>query len=387
MTLNIPTGGNIEFSWDNRVDDRNDDSYSTDIVLKLIQPLMRGAGADVATATLRQARRQEHIYILSLKSTVINLVTSAVTAYRRLIQAGRAVEISSRSLQRAQELLAVNQRLIRAGRMAEQDIVQTQANIAERELSLTEARNALDDARLALIDILDIDSGTRIHPTETLDISSVQPDEARSQKLALQNRPDYLIALLVTATLKDSFLVAEDDRRWELDFESSATYRGQGKSISDTYDNLDDDEYHAGLVLKIPLGQTDLDLRRLHERAGIALRRNRLSLAELRNDIEIDVRNAVRVVETQLRRAELARQAREFAEQKLEIEQTKFRAGLSTNFQLVRFEDDLVNSENSEVGAIIAYLNSLTSLDRTLGMTLQTWGIDIDKLATGPEAE
>lgn len=384
MTMKVPTGGNIEFSWDNRVDNRNDDSYSTDIVFKLIQPLVRGAGSDVATANLRTARRQEHIHVLSLKSTVIGLVTSAVSAYRRLIQAGRRMEISTRSLQRAQELLAMNQRLIQAGRMAEQDIVQTQANIAERELRLTEARNALDNARLVLIDVLDIDSGTRIRPTETLDVSSVQPNEARSLKLALQNRPDYLIALLATATLKDRLLVAEDDRQWDLLFESSATYRGQGRSISDTHDNLDD-EYHAGLVLNIPLGQTDLDLKRTHERAGIALRRNRLNLAELRNDIELEVRNAVRVVEIQLRRAELARQAREFAEQKLEIEQTKFRKGLSTNFQLVRFEDDLVNSENSEVEATIAYLNSLTSLDRTLGTTLQTWGIDIDELAVGPD--
>ena len=387
MTLNIPTGGNIEFTWDNKVANRKDDSYSADIMLKLTQPLMRGAGADVATVNLRSARRQEHIYILSLKDTAIGIVTRAITTYRSLIQASRRVEISARSLQRAQELLAMNQKLIRAGRMAEQDIVQTQANIAERELSLTEARNALDNARLALIDVLDIDSGTRIRPTETLDISPVEPDEARSLKLAMKNRPNYLIALLGTANLKDRFLVAEDDRRWGLSFESSARYRAEGRSISDTYENFDEGQFRAGLILDVPLGQTDLDLRRLHERAGIALRINRLHLAELRNDIEIDVRNAVREVEIDLRRAELARQAREFAEQKLEIEQTKFRTGLSTNFQLVRFEDDLVNSETSEVGAIIAYLNSLTSLDRTLGTTLQTWGIDIDKLATGPEVE
>ena len=281
----------------------------------------------------------------------------------------------------------MNQRLIQAGRMAERDIVQTRANIAERELSLTEARNALDNARLTLIDVLEINLETRVRPTEALDVSSVQPDEMRSLKLALQNRPDYLSALLVTATLKDHFLVAEDNRRWGLRLESSARYRGEGRSISDTYDNLDEGEYRAGLVLDIPLGQTDLDLRRLHERAGIALRINRLHLAELRSDIEKDVRDAVRVVEIQLRRAELARQAREFAEQKLEVEKTKFRTGLSTNFQLVRFEDDLVNSENSEIGAIIAYLNSLTSLDRTLGTTLQTWGIDIDQLAVDPKAE
>ena len=66
------------------------------------------------------------------------------------------------------------------------------------------------------------------------------------------------------------------------------------------------------------------------------------------------------------------------SERKLQIERTKLNAGLSSNFRLVRFEDDLVRSQNNEIGAIIAYLNALTALDRTQGTTLDTWGIEMD---------
>ena len=103
-----------------------------------------------------------------------------------------------------------------------------------------------------------------------------------------------------------------------------------------------------------------------------------IRLAELRRAIEIEVRRAVRDVDVRLRRTELARRARALSERKLEVERTKLNAGRSSNFRLVRFEDDLVRSQNNEIGAITAYLNALTALDRTQATTLETWGIEID---------
>ncbi|MEO1926720.1 MAG: TolC family protein, partial [Gammaproteobacteria bacterium] len=86
----------------------------------------------------------------------------------------------------------------------------------------------------------------------------------------------------------------------------------------------------------------------------------------------------------------------ELAEQTLFIENEKLRAGRSSNFELVSFQNSLVTAENSEVDAIIAYHNALTSLDEFLGTTLDTWGIeiqnitrksDINKISDIPEIE
>ena len=75
------------------------------------------------------------------------------------------------------------------------------------------------------------------------------------------------------------------------------------------------------------------------------------------------------------------------SERKLEIERIKLNSRLSTNFRLVRFEDDLVRSQNNEIGAVIGYLNALTELDRTPGTTLDTWRIDIDLPVDGGAEE
>jgi outer membrane protein TolC len=123
----------------------------------------------------------------------------------------------------------------------------------------------------------------------------------------------------------------------------------------------------------------DLTLEQGYISAKVNLDKTELSLAKLRDTIEIDTKDAIRDVETKIKQVALAEQSRKLSEKKLEIETEKMKAGRSTNFQLVSYQNDLVNAQNNELSAVITYLNALTSLDRTLGTTLATWGITIDE--------
>ena len=357
VSLRVPTGGKFVVSW-----------YDTDLSeVRFTQPLLKGGGIAVNTASLKAARLQEELNILALKAAVGSTVTSVIRAYRGYVQAGRRLEIHTRSLQRAKELLATTRVLIAAGRLAERDIVQPEADVARRELGLTEARDSVDAARLALIDILDIDSRTRIHPTETLNVDSVEADIDREMETALRHRPDYRQALLQVERDETELLVARNNRLWDL----SATYSTR---FADTGDSRS-----VELNLNIPFG--DLSPKQRYMQADIALRKARNQLAELRQKIDIEVRDALRKVDVRFRQIELARRTRDLAERKYEIEKGKLGLGLSTNFRVAAFEDDLVSAQNREVETAIAYLNALTDLDRTLGTTLQRWQIDIERIA------
>ncbi len=57
--------------------------------------------------------------------------------------------------------------------------------------------------------------------------------------------------------------------------------------------------------------------------------------------------------------------------------------GRTTNFQLLRIQNDLVNAQVSELGGVIDYLNSLTDLDQVLGTTLMTWKIEVTRKDDG----
>lgn len=353
--------------------------YFSDLRLEFAQPLLRGAGRTVNTASVGMARLAERSNILSLKQAVIDVVSSVAQSYRSYIQAERRVGIRAKSLERARELLAVNELLVRTGRMAARDIVQTQADIAGRELALVAAESALDAARLNLLDILDIDSRTRVRLTDPLDAEPVHgggPQQGVEE--ALRQRPDYLKAVLAVRSAESAVAVAGNERLWDLSVALSATVSDTGGSPGRAVGNPD---YAVGLNLAVPLGPAAVDPReRAWTEAVTALRKARNDLSELRQKIGIEVSNAVRELEISARQVALARAARQLVERKADVEREKLRLGLSSNFQLVAFEDDLVAAQNRELDAVIAWLNAGTALDRTLGVTLDRRGIDFERL-------
>ena len=179
---------------------------------------------------------------------------------------------------------------------------------------------------------------------------------------ALRNRPGYRRALLDAQSAKIGLEVAENERLWDLSLEVDATRRAGGAEPTD---------YGARLNLAIPLFDDRPRVSALRARGDVL--RSERALEELRQQIGIAVRQAVHDVE-------VGRRRRELAEQKLEIERLKLREGLSSSFRLTRFEEDLVRAQNAEVDAQVGYENALTSLDRTLGTTLERWDIRVEQV-------
>ena len=413
-TLRLPTGASIDLVNAVTAGGVGAQGYDNALTLRFTQPLLKGGGIRVNTASLRIARATERIDALVFERAIGDVATAVVVAYRNLLQAEQRVGISARSLQRAGDLLATNRALIQAGRMAELEVVQAEADVAERELVLVGARNRLDAARLALIDILDVESETAIHATEALAVdrarsagaermaehcASAPADGAAQQgaesessagscrpalapiiALALDNRPEYQQALLRVQNAESRLLLARNNRLWDLSATVSMDVDGHADSFGAAFDQsfglVPDDDLRVALRLSVPIG--DIASKQRHVNAAADLAHVRTELAELRQSIDIAVRNAVRDVDARRRQVELAARASELAARKLEAERQKLNLGLTTNVRMILFEDDLVRAQNSELEATIAYLNALSSLDQTLGVTLQTWGLEVE---------
>ena len=366
-SLRIPTGGEFSLSWSHALDGgRADRGMGT---LGFSQPLLRGFGTGIDTAPLRLARLDEQRNTLILRDTVADVIVSTVNAYRALIRADQAVAIDREALGRAERQLEINRSLISAGRMAEREIVQTEAEVANRALALAESENGLTRANAGLLAILDVDSAGGVSPVQRLpSIEQVLPDPVQSLRTALENRNDYRRARVDVAAAEISLRVAENDRLWDLNLIANVSGGGDGER-----------DHGAGLGLAIPLGDRAPKLAAVHARND--LQTARIALAELRQSIRIAVRQAILDVETGYRRVELAARARELAEQTVAVEQEKLSLGLSSTFQLTAVEDDLIGAKTRELDSVIAYLNALTRLDWELGNTLTTWEVDIDDFA------
>jgi outer membrane protein TolC len=77
-----------------------------------------------------------------------------------------------------------------------------------------------------------------------------------------------------------------------------------------------------------------------------------------------EVRTAARAVETNQKRVESSRAARVLQEQRLDAEEKKFAAGMSTNFFVTQAQRDLAVAEVNEVRALADYRRSLVTFER-----------------------
>ncbi len=384
----LPTGARVAIVWDtfrtelSPTPDTPD--YSSSVYLQVDQPLLRGGGLRSNLAALRIARLAEKNSTLFFRDTVMATITSVIFSYRSLLQAKLQLQVAEAALQRAREQLRVNRALVDSGNLPPVEIIQSEADIASQEFNLLTARSTLDTARYALIRLLDVDRDAPLDPTDAVTIPEFTLRLGDAQALAYHNRPDFLELQHSRAMADLNRDVAKNNRLWDLSLNSHYNLAGDGPGVGTAFDRTfshENEDWGVGLSLTIPFG--DLTRQQSYLRARNNSFQAGIDLAEARDTIDIELRDAFRSIQLSRQRVRVAGVARELATSKLEIEKARLQSGQTTNFAIVTFQNDLVRARLNEISAQISYLNALTSLDETLGTTLKTWGIAIVELDDG----
>lgn len=379
-TVLLPTGAQFTFGWQGSQSNiRNQRPAAIgQATFQVIQPLLAGAGIDYNMAPTRIARLQEIGSQLQLKALVIDQISQTILAYRALLQAQEQLRISDEALRRARDLSSVNQALVAAGRLAQVELIQAETSIAQQELSLVGARNAHQQARLALLTLLAVDQSQQIWAVERPAADSARVQLPRALNAAADNQPNYLRSILAIEISRINLDVARNQRLWDLSLVAGSAAGSRTADLARTLEQLSSarNDFNIGLRLNIPLGQIAREQPEVQ--ATVALRQAEIARDAARDQLRQQVEDTVRNIDALRRQAELARRARELAGQQLETELIKLQAGRSSNFQVVSFQGSLQAAESAELSAVIAYSNSLTQLDQVLGTTLDTWRISLN---------
>lgn len=366
--VKIPTGGEVSFGWtsNNQFSNLNDNGSIQSLNLGFSQPLLRGAGTQINKADIKAARLNEQNNILALKSILSETITNAILAYRELLQAQERLKIQQLALKNAEDSLQITQALINAGREAPIAIIQNQASVANQEVSVLAAQNQLEGRKLALLQILDIDQNTKIFAAELPTIKPTILEFNNLKEIALKNQPTYLQSQLNVERSKIEVLLADNDKRWDLNF---------NVSLNNTT-NIPTDVI-TGISLSRSFG--DLSREQRPERSRIELRKAQISLEDSQSTLEIQLADIIRDVNLSFSQVKLAQQATELSEKQLDVEQQKQKLGRGSGiFQIIQQQTALVEARNAELDATINYLNTLTNLDLLLGTTLNTWQVTIE---------
>lgn len=388
----LPTGGRIGVQWYPQNRESNSQTIqgaSAGVSSRLhswrlgfSQPLGKGAGTGIGTMDIREARIRESLDQLNLKSTVMDTVTAVILAYRQFLQSRWDVEINRSALERAKTLLATNTFLISMGRMAAQDIIQSESDLANRELGLEIAKNSYDQARLNLLRLLDLSRDTRVEPVEKLEIPEFSFTEEEVLQKAKQHQPAWLSMVQSLEWTRLHLFRARNDQKLDISLSGSI---GANRTRGDKSVDMSGSDWEYGVVLNLPVyGTTRRDLRQTLLAAETEMKKGELNLRKTGDNLAIVTRDKVRQIHTLEKQIKLAEKALNLSERKLEVENIKLKAGKSTNFQIVSYQDELRTARINELSVKIAYLNALSDLDQFMGTVHLTWGIDI---AASPDSD
>lgn len=376
-TLLSPVGTKFSLSWTkyDSLTHGNNNGYRNDgVTFSVIQPLLKGAGYNITTAPRTIARLNEKINKLNLKMTVSDTITSIIVVYRSLLQAQERLILANESLKRSVQILEINKRLLTAGRMAEIDIIQTQADVAMQELAVRNARTEVYSRKLDLLKILNLSFKENIYASDRPEGEYLNINPEIAFHKAQEMQPDYISRLLAIRIAEMDLKVVENNQLWDVSLIGSVSHqRNRNSSIDREYSGRDK---YIGLQIDIPLN--DLSLKQDEIRAKINLQQRKMTAEDVKRELEKKVYEGIMEAESRWEEFILSSKARDLSLKKVEAEKKKLLLGRSSNFQVLSYENDLRNTENSRLNALISYLNTLSELDKTLGTTLYSWGIIIN---------
>jgi len=346
------------------------------------QPLLRNFRIDALRQQLMISENQATQADIQLQQRVTQTARSARAAYYQLIGSIAGLDVAQQSLDVARTSLKNNQTRVEVGTMAQIDIVQAEAEVASNEEAVIVAQAQIETAQDQLRTLVMNPSQpefwtTRFTPSEQPTVAQRVINVEDAIKTALQTRTDIRDFRKNMEITDINMRFARDQKLPAVDV--TARYGTTGiagilqprdgspqversffSSVQDVLAN-DFRTWSVGVNVSYPLGTSNADAA--FAQARLQKQQDQTTLNNLEMAIATEVRQAGRDVNTNLRRIEATRRARELAEQRLTADNKRFSVGLATTFEVLQSQRDLSRAKQNELRAVIDYNLSLVNFE------------------------
>ena len=382
----IITGGNYELQFINTRENVapsssgtrfaiEDPRYESSLDLTLTQPLLRDFGIAFNTAPTRRAQNAEAIAHQRVIQEILDVVFEVQDGYWNLVFQIEDLAAKRESQKLAEDFLAENKIRVEIGTLAPIELVQAETQVKIREEDVILAETAVKDAEDVLKEILNIPQimdtwQLRIRPTDQptfAPLSTLVLEDKIEQ--AFKDRPDIIESQLDIESRRIARQEAENQRLPRLDLQAQGRLSAFGGDVGGSLSDLPEArgyEWSFGLQFEYPLGNRAA--QNILQRRRFELQQALVGQRVLRLVIVREIREAVRGIETAIKRVEVTRSATKLAETQLEAEQEKFRLGLSTSFRVLEFQRELTDARSAETLALSDYNVELARLDQRTGV-------------------
>jgi outer membrane protein TolC len=362
---------------------------------------------------------------LVFRTQVIATVSNVVNLYFDLVTFSEILEVRRQALALNEKLYQDNRRRVQIGTLAPIEIVQAEAEVAASQQDLTNAETQVQQQEQILKNVLSrtgVDSlmlaEARIVPTTKIkiaDTEAIEPvqdlvakamgarPELEQNRIAIENsklnikgtKSALLPSLDLTADLSNNALSGQVNtvpfvnpggtpsnlvRTRDPNSVNQFFLGGYGTAVAQLF-RRNFPDYSIGVSLNIPLrnraAQADL------ANVELDLRRQEIRDRQQRNDIRLNVLNAIVALKQARSAYETSVKARALREQTLNAERKKYTLGASSLLNVIIAQRDLATGQFAEVNALSTYARARNQMNFVTGQTLEAHEVNIEEARTG----
>jgi outer membrane protein TolC len=294
-----------------------------------------------------------------------DLVVLAVgNAYLEVNAEAAQVTATQAQVNTAQALYQQALDQLHAGLSPKIDVLRAQVELRSRQQQLLAAQNQLETGKLQLARVIGLPSGQAFEVTDKTPFAPLEGiTVADALQRAYANRPDYKSAetSVQAAELARRAVVAE--RYPSVSF--GANFGDIGLTLPNSHET-----FAIQGTLNIPVFQGGRVRGELMQ-ADAALQQKKDRLADLKAQIDYQVRTALLNLKTAADQVQVAKSNEDLAAQTLEQAQDRFKAGVADNIEVVQAQESVANAEQSYISSLYAHNLAKVSLAQAMGIAEQ----------------
>jgi len=281
--------------------------------------------------------------------------------YLEALRADRAVVAAQANVELARALLQLAQDQRNAGVATGVDVTRAQTRLAEQQVGLAQAQTDSEQARLNLQRLIGLPLGSPLTLTDQLRfVEDPLPSVDTAVAQAAHDRREIQVA-------------EEENRASQLELQSArAEHLPSLEVLSDygssgiTPGSFALPTRRVAVQLNVPIFNGGLTQGRVTAAASRE-RQTELSLADVRGQVEEDVRLSLTTLTTAAVQVRAADESVMLAQRELEMARDRFRAGVADNLEVITAQVSLANARVAQVNALAQHNAARLNLAAALG--------------------
>lgn len=359
------------------------------VQVQVTQPLLRGRGLLPNRGPIIIAQRNLEESRANFREQVASIILAAVQQYWNVVEARESLDIAQKLQAQAQKSYDHDKEALEKGALPPLDIYRSESEVAQRRVSEIQAEYAVKQAEDAFrnaigadidpnIRALDVDLTDAPEPTDTL----LTVDIASELKKALENRPEVELQRLALANDDLNARIAHNGLEPQLSLVGNYSGSGLNTTVNGPFlEALDQTfgfsqpSYGGSLTLTLPI--KNYAAKSALASAQVNKRHDLYSDRQVRQQITLDVSNAVHQLEQSKLSMEAAKIALDLGQKNLQAEQRKYELGSETLFVLLETQTELAQSEVSLIQSQVNYQLAVASMYYSTGELLGNYNVEI----------